>query len=440
MHGSSYKQLHTAISHNYDEQQLIRMELQLAPFYAKVPVCYMMSISPTMSVYREWCLLHDVNIPNYECLQRMMFVTWCQYSQLWVFTENDVCYMMSIFPTMSVYREWCLLHDVNIPNYECLQRMMFVTWCQYSQLWVFTENDVCCMMSIFPTMSVYRAWCLLHDVNIPNYECLQRMMFVTWCQYSQLWVFTENDVCYMMSIFPTMSVYREWCLLHDVNIPNYECLQRMMFVTWCQYSQLWVFTEEWCLLHDVNIPNYECLQGMMFVTWCQYSQLWVFTENDVCYRMSIFPTMSVYRVWCLLHDVNIPNYECLQRMMFVTWCQYSQLWVFTENDVCYMMSIFPTMIVYREWYLLHDVNIPNYECLQRMMFVTWCQYSQLWVFTGNDVCYMMSIFPTMIVYREWYLLHDVNIPNYEPTMGKATSFSDEVTWCSLLQRYSAKMA
>ena len=37
VHGRSYKQLYTAISHNYDEQQLIRMELQLAPFYAKVP-------------------------------------------------------------------------------------------------------------------------------------------------------------------------------------------------------------------------------------------------------------------------------------------------------------------------------------------------------------------------------------------------------------------
>ena len=30
--------MYTAISHNYDEQQLIRMELQLAPFYAKVPM------------------------------------------------------------------------------------------------------------------------------------------------------------------------------------------------------------------------------------------------------------------------------------------------------------------------------------------------------------------------------------------------------------------
>ena len=42
--------LYTAISHNYDEQQRIRMELQLAPFYAKVP------LSVYHSIFYNLCL------------------------------------------------------------------------------------------------------------------------------------------------------------------------------------------------------------------------------------------------------------------------------------------------------------------------------------------------------------------------------------------------
>ena len=55
--------MYTAISHNYDERQRIRMELHLAPFYAKVPIILMDRKLDDIESYGRRQNLRIVGIP-----------------------------------------------------------------------------------------------------------------------------------------------------------------------------------------------------------------------------------------------------------------------------------------------------------------------------------------------------------------------------------------
>ena len=186
-------------------------------------------------------------MPHVRCL---MFVVWCQSSDIRCYLMSDVWWQMSDI--------CCLLSDV----WFC---------CLMSGIW-YQTSDVCCLL--------WDVWCLMSD-----FWCLfvRRLISDVWCLLSHVSCQTSDFFCWCQTSDVSCQTWF-WCLLYGIRCQTTD-VRHLISDIWCLMSDVW------CLLSDIipiktknnNFyqPNQEQRQ--------QYSKLalWTFFYQYLIYTPTV---------------------------------------------------------------------------------------------------------------------------------------------------------